>query len=119
MVELNERAEDFKSLDVNVAAISYDSVEQNRTFSSEKGLAYPLLSDVGFETVKALGILNETIPGDSPAFGIAHPGVMLVDPDGKIVLKRAEESYQNRPPWDELLKAVSERLSSSSDNPGG
>ena len=103
---MNETVESFKALNVNVVAISYDSVAKNKEFSEEHKLSYPLLSDTGFRTVKALGILNDSVPTQSPAYGIAYPGVLYVSPEGKVLLKRAEEGYKVRPSLDELIEAV-------------
>lgn len=91
--------------------MTYDDVSQNREFSTENGLFYELLSDKGGETVSRLGIRNEDHEEGSFAYGVARPGVMLVDSDGEIVLKRAEEKYSERPDFDELIKAVKEAVS--------
>ena len=37
-----------------------------------------------------------------------HPGVVLVDTEGNVVLKRAEEKYSDRPSMDDLLEDVKE-----------
>ena len=86
--------------------MTYDAVSQNQEFSTKNGLFYELLSDEGGETVSRLGIRNEDYEEGSFAYGVANPGVMLVDSDGKIVLKRAEEKYSERPDFDELIKAI-------------
>ncbi|MYD44365.1 MAG: redoxin domain-containing protein [Gammaproteobacteria bacterium] len=112
-MQLNENTEAFKDLSVNVAAMSYDSTTQNAAFSYEQALQYPLLSDQKASTVKALGILNEEYEEGHPAYGIPHPGVILVTPDGKIGLKRAVPDYKERPEFGELLNAVRDAVASS------
>lgn len=102
------KLEEFNAAGVAVAAVTYDSVEQNAKFKSAENLEYSLLSDQGFNTVKNFGILNETHKEGDFAYGVGHPGVLLIDTDNKIVLKRAEERYSNRPSMDELLEAVKE-----------
>ena len=99
---------EFKEAGVAVSASTYDSVEQNAKFKSSEELTYPLLSDQDAKTVKALGILNERYAEGSRPYGVPHPGVILVDTDGKVVLKRAEERYSDRPSMDELLEDVKE-----------
>lgn len=74
-------------------------------------LGFPLLSDEGGTTVSRIGIRNEQHEKGSFAYGVANPGIMLLDADGKIVLKRAEEKYSDRPPFDELIAAVKDALS--------
>lgn len=107
-MQLNERFEEFQNLGVNIAAISYDPYLQNSSFSSEQGLKYPLLADQNASTVKGLGILNEEYAVGHPAYGIPHPGIIFVLPDGSIKFKRAIPGYKERPDLDALVLAVQE-----------
>ena len=108
---MQERIAEFEAAGVSVAATTYDSVEQNAEFKSSEELTYPLLSDQDAKTVNALGIRNEQFEEGFGAYGVPHPGVILIDADGKIVLKRAEEKYSDRPSMDDLLEAVKEFVS--------
>ena len=112
-MQLNERFDAFQTLGVNVAAISYDSYEQNASFSNEQDLRFPLLADQDASTVKSLGILNDEYEVGHPAYGIPHPGIMFVLPDGTISFKRAVPGYKERPDLDALLAAVREASFSS------
>ncbi|MXW07166.1 MAG: peroxiredoxin family protein [Gammaproteobacteria bacterium] len=105
---MQERVSEFNEAGVAVSASTYDSVKQNAEFKSSEELTYPLLSDQDAKTVKALGILNERYEEGSRPYGVPHPGVILVDMDGKVVLKRAEERYSDRPSMDDLLEDVKE-----------
>ncbi len=105
---MQERVSEFNDAGVAVSASTYDSVEQNAEFKTSEELTYPLLSDQDAKTVKALGILNERYEEGSRAYGVPHPGVILIDTDGKVVLKRAEEKYSDRPSMDDLLEDVKE-----------
>lgn len=113
---MQRRQSELTKLDLAVAAVTYDAVSQNREFSSDNGLFYELLSDEGGETVSRLGIRNEDYEEGSFAYGVANPGIMLVDSDGKIVLKRAEEKYSDRPDFDELVKAVKAAVSEDGES---
>ena len=88
--------------------MTYDPPSTNEKFRIESELSYPLLSDSETKTVSALGIKNEDYEPGHPAYGIPHPGMVFVTPDKIIRLKRAESSYRNRPPLDEVLSAVTE-----------
>ncbi len=112
-MQLNERFEDFQTLGVNLAAISYDAYSQNSSFAEEQGLKYPMLADQGATTVKGFGILNEEYEVGHPAYGIPHPGVIFVLPDATIKFKRAVPGYKERPNLDELVRAVQEASLSS------
>lgn len=105
---MQERLEELKEAGVAVTASTYDDVEQNASFKSSEELTYALLSDQDAKTVKSLGILNEEYEEGSSRYGVALPGVILVDTDGKVVLKRAEETYEDSPAMDELLEEVKE-----------
>ncbi len=69
-----------------------------------------MLSDQNAETVNRLGIRNESHEEGTFAYGVPHPGVILVDSEGTIVLKRSEEKYSTRPDMDELLVALTEEF---------
>ena len=43
---------------MGLAAISYDPPETLAAFSQQRGITFPLLSDVGSATIKTYGILN-------------------------------------------------------------
>lgn len=107
---MQERLSDFTDAGVAVVALTYDEYEQNAKFSEAEDLSYPLLSDQDVTTVKNFGILNEQHEEGSGAYGVPHPGVVLIDEDDKIVLKRAEEQYSSRPSMDELAEAIREFL---------
>ena len=111
---MQERVAEFEEAGVVVAASTYDAVEQNAKFKSSEELAYTLLSDQEAKTVKSLGILNEDHEEGSFAYGVPHPGVILIDTEGKVVLKRAEEKYSDRPSMDDLLEDVKKFVAESS-----
>lgn len=105
---MQERLEELNEAGVAVSASTYDDVEQNASFKSSEELTYALLSDQDAKTVKSLGILNEQYEEGSSRYGVAHPGVILVDTDGKVALKRVEETYEDSPAMDDLLEEVKE-----------
>ena len=112
-MQLNERFEEFQTLGVNIAAVSYDPYLQNAAFAKEQVLKYPILADQDATTVKGFGILNEEYTVGHPAYGIPHPGIIFVLPDTTIKFKRAVPGYKDRPDLDELVRAVQEASLSS------
>ena len=89
-----------------MAAVTYDPPETNAAFVAKSEIGYPLLSDVDAATVKAYGVLNEDYEPGHRAYGIPHPGIVYIAA-GTIIVKRAVPGYRQRPPFDELLEAVS------------
>ncbi len=65
-------------------------------FSERKGIHFPLLSDTDSKTIRTLNILNDTVPHDSPNYGIPFPGLFLVDARGRIQSKYFEDDYRER-----------------------
>jgi hypothetical protein len=95
-VELERNKDEFKKLGLGVAGVSYDSSDVLRNFSERRGIHFPLLSDSDSKTIRALNILNDTVPKDTPFFGIPFPGSFILDAQGRIVAKYFEEDYRER-----------------------
>lgn len=99
---------------VAVLTISYDSVEVLSAFAREHGITFPLLSDVGSETIKRLGLLNEHVEAQQAYYGIPeterryegvpYPGTFMLDESGVIIDRQFEQSYRVRPSGTVLLK---------------
>ena len=112
-MQLNDSLEKFENLGIAVAAISYDAPDANQRFIDSKSISYQLLSDVGVQTVKRMGILNTNFAEDHPAFGVPNPGMLFVSSDGSIVLKRALEDYRQRPNLDSILEDIDSATSAN------
>ena len=97
---------------VNVAAMSYDSVEKNAKFVKQYKIGYPLLSDSKGSTAMAFGILNESYPEGHRAYGVPHPGIFFVSRDGRVLAKFAEENFRDRPEIEDVLEFVTQSLKS-------
>jgi len=95
-VQLQEHKAGFDAAGIALVALTYDAPELQQKFIDKFSIAYPMLSDVEASTVRALGILNaEYQPGDS-AYGIPHPGIFVIRPDGTIAGKLFIEGYETR-----------------------
>jgi DsbC/DsbD-like thiol-disulfide interchange protein len=79
-----------------VAAISYDSVAVLHNFAERRGIHFPLLSDPDSKLIRELGILNDTLPKDSPFFGIPYPGSFVLNTQAVITAKYFEDDYRQR-----------------------
>jgi AhpC/TSA family protein/cytochrome c biogenesis DsbD-like protein len=95
-----------------LAAISYDSVAVLKTFADRKHITYLLLSDPDSKIIRTFGILNETVPANSMAYGIPYPGTYLVDTSGKVVAKFFEQDFKERTPAVEILERFGGALGS-------
>ena len=124
-MELQSRVENVRGSGLGLAAISYDPPEVLAALTDEFGITFPLLSDVGSETIRRYGLLNTvadaamdpSLGGDlsnDPALeedfarlvsvtqpsarfqGIAIPGTFILDPDGRAVDRFFEDFYRER-----------------------
>ena len=105
-MQLAEIAEQFEEMGLSVVAMTYDSVATLKTVEADRGIEFTLLHDAGITHVNALGILNTDYEPGQRAYGVPYPGIFLVDPDGVIQAKFAEESYRDRPDFDIVLEAA-------------
>ncbi len=105
-MELNEITKKFEALGVKVAGMTYDEPDEIKQFHQKWKLAFPILRDVDRQHVDAWGIRNEEYNEGSFAYGIPHPGVVLLSPEGKILAKFAEPGYRSRADWPTVLEEV-------------
>lgn len=96
--EWNSQRDAFEKAGYHVAAISYDKPEVSTRASTKLDITLPIYSDTGSAMIKALGILNTDIPNDGgKLYGIPNPTIYVVNPEGIITHRFAEEGYQKRP----------------------
>ena len=107
-MQLIEISDQFEAMGLNVAAMTYDSIEMLKTVEEDQGIEFTLLHDEGITHVNALGILNEDYEPGSRAYGVPHPGIFLISPDGVIRYKFAEEGYRARPDFANVLGAAAQ-----------
>lgn len=106
LVELQGYADKFKALGYGVAAISYDNTEILNSFIQAHNLTYPLLSDQSAATVKAYGVLNKDYEMGDDNYGIPYPGVVIINPAGKIDHKYFFKGYRKRVKFVELYEQL-------------
>jgi len=107
-VQLTEISDQIEAMGVNVVALTYDSVETLKTVQEDQDIQFPLLHDEAVSIVNAFGVRNLDYEPGHRIYGIPYPGIFLIDPDGVIKAKFAEERYQDRPPFEDVLEAISE-----------
>ncbi len=105
-MELSEHQTEFTDLGIQVAVMTYESPQIHLDFTKQYQIGYPILSDPDIRYVKAFGILNESFEPGHRAHGVPHPGIFLVDRDGTVKAKFAEEGFRKRPAIDLVLEAA-------------
>jgi len=96
MIQLQEYKAGFDAAGIGMVAITYDDPALQQAFIEKFAITIPVLSDVKALSFKTLGILNEEYqPGDFQ-YGIPHPGMIVIDPAGKVVGKLFLKAYSSR-----------------------
>ena len=96
MIQLQEYKAAYDKAGIAIVAMTYDDPELQQAFVDQWGISYPIIHDVDTLSFKTLGILNRSYnPGDE-AYGIPHPGTIIVNPYGKVVGKLFLEAYSVR-----------------------
>ena len=84
--------------------------ETHLNFSNQYDISYLLLSDPDARHIKAFGILNESYKPGHRAHGVPHPGIFIIDQEGIVRAKFAEDGYRKRPSIDLVLEATRKML---------
>ena len=74
--ELQERLNEFRSLDTEVLGVSIDSRHSHKAFAEHLGMEFPLLSDFNKSVTQAYGVLREG--------GFAERALFVIDKQGVI-----------------------------------
>ena len=119
-MELESQADEIRDRGFGIAVISYDPQEATARFTEANDISFPMLSDVGSETISRFGILNPVpewavgenaddpdVQADVATFvsvvnpsenmiGIAFPGTFMLDTSGRVTSRYFENSYIER-----------------------
>lgn len=96
LIQLQENKAGFDAAGIGMVAITYDEPVLQQAFIDEFDITIPLLSDEDALSFKTLGILNDDYaPGDFQ-YGIPHPGMIVIDKNGRVVGKLFLEAYSSR-----------------------
>lgn len=96
MIQLQENRAGFAAAGIGMVAMTYDDPLLQQAFIDKFAITIPVLSDIDGLSFKTLGILNEQYqPGDA-RYGIPHPGMIVINPQGAVVGKLFLEAYSSR-----------------------
>ena len=106
--QLVAAADQFEAVGVNVATMTYDPIATLAEAADEHEATFPLLFDENVTHVNAMGILNTQYEPGHRAYGIPYPGIFLLDSNGVVRFKFAEEDYRVRPDFSLVLEAAAD-----------
>ncbi len=95
-MELERTRSTLAALGLGLCSISYDSVEILREFAARRGVTFPLLADPDSTIIRRFGLFNEQAEVGSRYYGMAHPGIFLVDASGIVRDRFFEQRYYHR-----------------------
>lgn len=101
--EWSSKAPEIKAMGYHVSSISYDLPETIKHFTDKQALQLSTLSDAKSKMIMEFGILNTTMKPGTRFYGIPHPTIYVVDRNGKITHRFAEEGYKERPLMEDVL----------------
>jgi peroxiredoxin len=120
LVDLQGRVKELAAQGLGLAAISYDPPGIHARFSQQRGITYPLLADVGSVVIRKYGVVNPVgemafgpakddpavkalvqrlVTGGAPGprhVGMALPGTLIVDRQGRVTSRFFEDYYVER-----------------------
>ena len=106
ILSINSYLTDFQAAGYGVAIISYDDAVKTNLFSQKHEIQIPLLSDPQSVLIRSFRLLDATQPAESYAYGIPMPTIYVVNAQGIITSRLAEEGYENRPGIKDVLAAL-------------
>ena len=96
MIQLQQHSADFEAAGIGMVAMTYDAPPLLQAFATRHDITIALLSDVGALSFKTLGILNDQYRKGDFEYGIPHPGMIVINPQGEVVGKLFLESCSSR-----------------------
>ena len=96
MIQLQETSAAYAAAEIGLVGITYDSPDLQQAFIDKHNITIPILSDMNALTFKTLGILNEQYQPGERQYGIPHPGMIVIAPDGTVAGKLFIEAYSSR-----------------------
>ena len=107
-MQLTELTKKVEARGLIIVTITYHSVATLKSVEEDQDITFTLLHDENVKHVNAFGIRNMDYEPGNRVYGIPYPGIFLVDTDGIIKYKFSEESYRERPDFEDVLKAAAQ-----------
>ena len=107
-MELFEQSNAINELGISIVIVTYEDQETQTWFKKKYKASYTMISDDNSSIIQQFGLLNPTYDPDTKYYGVPYPGIFLVDENGIIRAKFAEQSYRDRPKLEHLIETSKE-----------
>lgn len=105
MCTFRDSLAEFNGMNAKVFGISVDPPFSQAEFHSQNDLTFPLLSDLGGNTVSAYGVELPDLAGIE-GYNVAQRSVFVIDGDGHVRWAWVSDSPLNEPSYDDVKAAV-------------
>ena len=105
MCTFRDSLAEFNDMNAKVFGISVDPPFSQAEFHSQNDLTFPLLSDLGGNTVSAYGVELPDLAGIE-GYNVAQRSVFVIDGDGHVRWAWVSDSPLNEPSYDDVKAAV-------------
>jgi len=106
MIDLKAAQSQLAERGYTLAVLSYDAPQVLAAFAARREIGYVLLSDEKSETIDAFGLRDPQYAPGSKAHGVPRPAIFVVDRQGQVKAKLAEDGYKIRPSVADLVATV-------------
>lgn len=103
LFNLKENYSLFTPQNITIAAISTDSVEESAHYNDQWRFPFPLLSDPSLRLIDAFGARH---PNGHGIYDIAHPSILIVDPEKTIRYKKIANDPSELPNANEIISLI-------------
>jgi len=81
-------------------------VSVHSNFAARRNIGFTLLADKKAQIIEALGMTNPQFPKGSRWYGVALPGILTIDPKGKVTHRFISKDYRDRPSPEAVLAVL-------------
>ena len=105
MQGLQDIYEELKQKNVEIIAISADSIAELEKLAEKYGYTFPLISDTELKAINTMGLRHPN-GNKFDKSDIARPAMFLLDRDRKILWEEYPDNWRKRPTAEEILRNV-------------
>lgn len=109
LTELNELHDDFKKANIDLVAVSADSVSQLNSFLKDKvdDLSFEVLAELSISQMNLLGLyISEPRSLEETDHPFAEPCVLVINPDNQLHIVDKSNAPFSRPDLRKLLDGI-------------
>tara|TARA_R110000787_G_scaffold20591_2_gene61282 strand:- start:350 stop:667 length:318 start_codon:yes stop_codon:yes gene_type:complete len=97
---------EVQELGYGVAQITHDAPDKLKAFGDSAKIGFTMLADDKAIIIPAFGVENPQFKKGSAWYGVAHPIIFAVDPDGTIRHRFSQTDYRDRTDIDAILDVL-------------